>query len=121
VKFAALSQTRRIVQNTDKLVASRRSYRRTGRDESRPQIVRKLGLSYVRSQLSRRSWKVTSPRESASVASLAHSDEGSRMLTIKVRVLSQRAAVPLGATLDNLLADYMFWQRRKSRSWPTET
>ena len=38
---------------------------------------------------------------------LTHSQDGSRKLTIKVRTLSRRAAVPLGPTLDNLLADYM--------------
>jgi hypothetical protein len=70
--------------------------------------VRKIGLTYVRNQLSRRGWKVMYPSGNArGVDFLTHSQDGSRKLTIKVRTLSRRAAVPLGTTLDNLLADYM--------------
>ena len=70
--------------------------------------VRKLGLSYVRNKLSRRGWKVMHPDGNArGVDFLTHSQDGSRKLTIKVRALSRRAAVPLGPTLDNLLADYI--------------
>ena len=80
---------------------------------SDPQTVRKIGLSYVRNQLSRRGWKVMPPAGNArGVDFLAHSQDGSRKLTIKVRALSRRNAVPLGATLDNFLADYMVVCRR---------
>ncbi len=73
-----------------------------------PQIVRNIGLSYVRNQLSHRGWKVLPTTKRAKGADfLIHSQEGSRKLTIKVRALSRRAAVSLGATLDNLLADYL--------------
>ncbi len=73
-----------------------------------PQTVRKIGLSYVHNQLSRRGWEVVSPvRSTRGVDFFANSRNGSHKLTIKVRALSRRSAVPLGATLDNLLADYM--------------
>ncbi len=73
-----------------------------------PQTVRKIGLSYVRNQLSRRGWKVVSPdRSTRGVDFFANPPNGSHKLTIKVKTLSRRNAVPLGATLDNLLADYM--------------
>jgi hypothetical protein len=72
------------------------------------QTVRKIGLSHVRNQLSRRGWEVMPPAvRTRGVDFLAHDREGPRTLTLKVRTLSGRAAVPLGATLDNLLADYM--------------
>ena len=72
------------------------------------QTVRKIGLSYVRNQLSRRGWEGMHPAGNArGVDFLTHTQDGSRKLTIKVRALSRSAAVPLGATLDNLLADYM--------------
>ncbi|MDP9486150.1 MAG: hypothetical protein M3Q49_10265 [Actinomycetota bacterium] len=73
-----------------------------------PQTVRKIGLSYVRNQLSRRGWKVVSPaRSTRGVDFFAHPQDGLRKLTIKVRALSRRKAVSLGPTLDNLLADYV--------------
>jgi hypothetical protein len=77
------------------------------------QTVRKIGLSYVRNQLSRRGWKVMHPDGNArGVDFLTRSQDGSRKLTSKVRALSRRAAVPLGATLDSLLADYMIVCRK---------
>ncbi len=78
-----------------------------------PQTVRSIGLSYVRNQLSHRGWNVMSTATNASgVDFLVHGQEGSRKLTIKVRALSRRKAVSLGATLDNLLADYLVVCRR---------
>ena len=73
-----------------------------------PQAVRNVGLSYVRNQLTRRGWKVVPPTANGKgVDFLIYGQDASQKLTIKVRALSRRAAVPLGATLDNLLADYL--------------
>jgi hypothetical protein len=72
------------------------------------QAVRNIGLSHARNQLSNRGWKVTPPTGNAKgVDFIIHSQDASRKLAIKVRALSRRAPVPLGATLDNLLADYL--------------
>ena len=72
------------------------------------QIVRNVGLSHARAQLSNRGWKVTpSTGNAKGLDFLVYGRDASRRLTIKVRALSRRAAVPLGATLDNLLADYL--------------
>ena len=72
------------------------------------QIVRNLGLSYVRNHVSHRGWKVMPADKNArGVDFLIYSQDTPRKLTIKVRALSRRAAVPLGTTLDNLLADYL--------------
>jgi hypothetical protein len=46
-------------------------------------------------------------KDARGVDFLIYSQDTSRKLTIKVRALSRRAAVPLGTTLDNLLADYL--------------
>jgi hypothetical protein len=73
-----------------------------------PQTVRNMGLSYVRYQLSHRGWKVMpTARNVRGVDFLIYRQDASRELTIKVKALSRRAAVPLGATLDNLLAEYL--------------
>jgi hypothetical protein len=79
---------------------------------------------------------VVSPaRSTRGVDFFAHHQDGSRKLTIKVRALSRRKAVSLGATLDNLLADYVVVCRKaieanpecfiltteKSGSWLTQT
>ncbi len=73
-----------------------------------PQTVRNIGLSYVRNRLSHRGWKVLpTARDAKGIDFLIRSQNGARKLTIKVRALSRRAAVPLGATFDNLLADYV--------------
>ena len=84
-----------------------------------PQGVRKIGLSYVHDQLSRRGWKVVSPdRSTRGVDFFAHPQNGLRKLTIKVRALSRRDPVPLGKTLDNLLADYMVVCRKVNEPNP---
>ena len=71
------------------------------------QAVRNVGLSHARNQLSNRGWKVTpTTRNAKGMDFPVYGQDASRKLTIKVRVLSRRAAVPLGATLDNF-PDYL--------------
>jgi hypothetical protein len=73
-----------------------------------PQAVRNVGLSYVRTQLTRRGWKVMPPTGNAKgVDFLIYGQDASRKLAIKVRAFSRRKAVSLGVTPDNFLADYL--------------
>jgi hypothetical protein len=84
-----------------------------------PQVVRRIGLSYVRNELSELGWNVTpADKNAGGVDFLIHGRDVSRRLAIKVKVLSRRAAVPLGGTLENLLADYLVVCRRVVEDHP---
>ena len=87
--------------------------------KSDPQTVRSIALSYVRDQFSDRGWEVLpAGGDARGVDFLVHGPDAPRRLTIKVRALSRRAAVPLGATLDNLLADYVVVCRKAAEDNP---
>lgn len=72
-----------------------------------PDMVRSSGLFYVGHRLSVECWKVLpNSRNAKGVDWLLCNQNDEVKHSVKVRALSKRAPVPLGKTLDNLLADF---------------
>lgn len=71
------------------------------------QVVGNVGLYFVCYQLSLRGWNVMpTARNARGVDIVAYNHDCSRLITIQVKTLSQRAPVPLGTSLDRVMGDY---------------
>lgn len=85
------------------------------RNTNRPsrQVVGTTGLYYVCYQLSKRGWNVLpTSRNARGVDVVVYSQEGARTHTIQVKTLSKGDPVPLGTSLNNLIADCIVICRR---------
>ncbi len=72
------------------------------------QIVGNAGLYFTCYHLSLLGWNVMpTARNALGIDVVVYSRDGKRYLGIQVKSLSRRAPVPLGTSLDNLMAD--FW------------
>jgi hypothetical protein len=72
------------------------------------QTVGNVGLFYVCFKLSQLGWNVMpTARNAKGIDLLAYNEDASRVVTVQVKSLSDRVAVPLGKTLNNLLAEYV--------------
>lgn len=72
------------------------------------QIVGNIGLYYACFRLSELGWNVMpTSRNARGIDVICFSIDGTRMLTIQVKSLSKRTAVPLGKDLDKIMGD--FW------------
>jgi len=71
-------------------------------------VVGNAGLYYTCYQLSRLGWNaMPTARNARGIDIVAYSRDGKRYLGIQVKSLSQRAPVPLGVSIENLMGD--FW------------
>jgi hypothetical protein len=72
------------------------------------QTIGNVGLYYVCHQMSRLGWNVMpTARNARGVDVVGYSHDGSRKLTLQVKALTKRSAVPLGGKLDHLFADWV--------------
>jgi len=70
------------------------------------QLVANTGLYYVCYRLSQLGWNaMPTARNARGIDILAYSHDGKKTITIQVKALSKRRAVPLGTHLDNLIAE----------------
>jgi hypothetical protein len=84
-----------------------------------PETVGNVGLYYVCYRLALRGWNVMpTSRNARGVDLMAYSQDGSRKLTVQVKALSARNAVPLGTNVANLTADYFVVCRYVRREKP---
>lgn len=73
-----------------------------------PQTVGNIGLFYVCYRLSRMGWNVLpTSRNAKGVDLVIYSSDAKKTLTIQVKALSKQDPVPLGPSLDNLIADFV--------------
>jgi hypothetical protein len=72
-----------------------------------PQITGNVGLYYCCYRLSLMGWNVMpTARNARGVDLIAYDHDASRMISIQVKALSARAAVPLGTSLDKVMGQY---------------
>ncbi|MCM3566236.1 hypothetical protein [Hydrogenophaga intermedia] len=72
-----------------------------------PQITGNVGLYYCCYRLSLMGWNVMpTARNARGVDVIAYDQVASRMISIQVKALSARAAVPLGTSLDKVMGQY---------------
>lgn len=72
------------------------------------QTIGNIGLYYVCYRFSLFGWNVMpTSRNAKGVDILIFSQDASRKISIQVKTLSKRNPVPLGASLNNLVADYV--------------
>lgn len=72
-----------------------------------PQITGNVGLYYCCYRLSLMGWNVMpTARNARGVDVIAYDQGASRMISIQVKALSARAAVPLGSSLDKVMGQY---------------
>lgn len=72
------------------------------------QRVGNVGLYYVCYRLSQDGWNVMpTARNARGVDILAYDQKGERKLTVQVKALSNHPGVPLGESLDSLIADFV--------------
>lgn len=73
-----------------------------------PQIVGNMGLFYTCYQLSLLGWNaMPTSRNARGVDVVCFSMDGRKMLTLQVKSLSKKPAVPLGNSLEKIMGD--FW------------
>ena len=73
-----------------------------------PHVTGNAGLYYVCYRLSLLGWNVMpTARNARGVDVIAYNSTGKRFIGVQVKALSRRVAVPLGASVDNLMGD--FW------------
>lgn len=73
-----------------------------------PQITGNAGLYYCCFRLSLLGWNVMpTARNARGIDVVAYSRDAQRYIGVQVKSLSQRSAVPLGASLDKIMGD--FW------------
>ena len=73
-----------------------------------PQIVGNIGLYYACFKLSELGWNaMPTSRNARGIDVICFSMDGTRMLTIQVKSLSKKKAVPLGKDLNKIMGD--FW------------
>ncbi len=72
------------------------------------QVIGNVGLYYVCYRLSCQGWNVMpTARNARGVDVLIYNHDASRKLSIQVKALSKRAAVPLGTKLEHFFADFV--------------
>lgn len=72
-----------------------------------PQIVGNVGLYYCCYKLSLLGWNVMpTARNARGVDLIAYSHDATRLVSIQVKALSKRSAVPLGTSLDKVMGHY---------------
>lgn len=72
-----------------------------------PQLTGNAGLYYCCYRLSLLGWNVMpTARNARGVDIIAYNADASKMISIQVKSLSKRAAVPLGLSLDGVIGDY---------------
>jgi hypothetical protein len=72
------------------------------------QRVGNIGLYYVCYRLSRDGWNVMpTSRNARGVDIVAYDQEAKQKLTLQVKSLSKHLGVPLGGSVENLIADYV--------------
>lgn len=72
-----------------------------------PQITGNVGLYYCCYRLSLLGWNVMpTARNARGVDIIAYSSDASRFISIQVKALSKRAAVPLGSSLERVMCDH---------------
>ena len=83
------------------------------------QTIGNIGLYYVCYRLSLYGWNVMpTSRNAKGVDVLIFSQNASRKISIQVKTLSKRNPVPLGTSLNNLVADYVVVCVRNSPNEP---
>lgn len=81
---------------------------RTPKSKSQNQVVGNVGLYYVCYRLSQDGWNVMpTARNARGIDIVAYDQRGKRKLTLQVKSLSRHPGVPLGESLDNLIADFV--------------
>lgn len=71
------------------------------------QIVGNAGLYFVCYELTKRGWNVLpTARNARGVDIVIYNEDASRTHTVQVKALSKRDAVPLGTSLEHLIADF---------------
>ena len=71
------------------------------------QVTGNIGMYYAAYRLSRLGWNVMpTARNARGVDLLIYSDDAKTTRTIQVKALSRRSPVPLGKSVDHLMADY---------------
>jgi len=71
------------------------------------QVVGNVGLYYVCYELSKRGWNaMPTARNAKGVDVVVYNQDATESHTIQVKALSKRSPVPLGGSLDHLIADY---------------
>lgn len=72
------------------------------------QVVGNAGLYHVCYRLSLLGWNaMPTARNARGIDILAYSANGKRTVSVQVKALSKRHPVPLGTSLDNLIADFV--------------
>lgn len=72
-----------------------------------PELTGNVGLYYCRYRLSLLGWNVMpTARNARGVDIIAYSRDASRFVGVLVKALSKRAPVPLGLSLDKIMADF---------------
>ena len=71
------------------------------------QVVGNVGLYYVCYELSKRGWNaMPTARNAKGVDVVVYNQDATESHTIQVKALSKRSPVPLGGSLDHLIADF---------------
>ena len=85
------------------------------------QIVGNSGLYYVCYRLSLLGWNVLpTSRNARGIDIVCYSMDGKRVVTLQVKSLTKRAPVPLGGSLDRLMADFWVIATRLGKAPETE-
>ncbi len=72
------------------------------------QVTGNMGMFYVCYELSKLGWNVLpTSRNTAGVDIIIYNQKGDKKHTIQVKSLSDKAPVPLGSKIDNLIADFL--------------
>lgn len=71
------------------------------------QITGNIGLYWTCFSLSRMGWNVLpTSRNARGIDAIAHNDDCGRMVSLQVKTLQRRNAVPLGSSLEKVMGDY---------------
>ncbi|MBK0401214.1 hypothetical protein H0I76_18600 [Limibaculum sp. M0105] len=84
-----------------------------------PLLVGNVGLYYCCYHLSLLGWNVMpTARNARGVDIIAYNHDASHFVGVQVKALSQRAAVPLGTSLDNIMGDFWVVVNRVTSNTP---
>jgi hypothetical protein len=84
-----------------------------------PQITGNVGLYYCCYRLSLLGWNVMpTARNARGVDIIAYSADATRFISIQVKALSKRAAVPLGSSLEKVMCDHWIIVNKAATSSP---
>ncbi len=85
------------------------------------QVVGNVGLYYVCYRLALLGWNVMpTSRNARGIDILCYSQDGKRTVTIQVKALSKRSPVPLGHSLDHLIANFVVVVRNAAAKPPAQ-